>query len=63
MWFQLMLSLVVALILVGLLVLKVHTISLAITMGLGSIIIFALWYLVGVMVRLFQLFWASLEVE
>lgn len=58
-----MLFLVVALILVGLLVLKVHTISLAITMGLGSIIIFALWYLVGVMVRLFQLFWASLEVE
>lgn len=58
-----MLFLVVALILVGLLVLKVYTISLAITMGLGAIIIFALWYLVGVMVRLFQLFWASLEVE
>lgn len=42
---------------------KVHSLSAAIAMGLGSIAIFVLGYCIVVTVRLFPLFWESLEVD
>lgn len=42
---------------------KAHSISAAIAIGLGSIAIFVLGYCIVVTMRLFLLFWESLEVD
>ncbi len=49
--------------LVGLLFFNVHSIHIFIALGVSSVIIFVLGYLVLVIVQLFQLFWESLEVD